>query len=408
VRNLLRDRNFRLLLAGQTLTMFGDVALFLALAIWVKDLTGSNGAAGAVFFAIALPALVAPFAGVYIDRFSRRKVMLFNDLAIGVLVLALFFVRSEADVWIIYAVALVYGGSQQIFFAARSGLLVTMLTAGDLGYANSLLESIRQGLRVIGPLFGAAIFAAFGGGVIAAIDSATFFASAAFLAAMTVPEHFSSAGRPAFREELTAGWRHIRRTPSLRVVIVVISIALAAIGLLETALFALVDEGLDRPAEFVGVIATIQGVGSIIGGLIAGPALRRIDEVNLLGITIGLAGIGLGLLVVASLPVVAIGTLIVGIAIAAHLVTYMTLMQRRTPLHLQGRVFSAAEAVLTAPFALSMATGVILISFIDYRLIYALNGLVLLAVGYYLWRWRDPDAPPATAPAAPTEAVAPP
>jgi MFS family permease len=391
VRRLLQDRNFRLLLSGQTLTMFGDVALFLALGIWVKDLTGSDGAAGAVFFAISLPAFLAPFAGVYIDRLSRRMVMLVNDLAIGVLVLALFFVTSEDRVWIIYAVALIYGGSQQIFFAARSGLLVTMLESDDLGYGNSLLESLRQGLRVVGPLVGAAIFAAFGGGAVAAMDSATFFLSAAFLAAMNVPEEFRTVEKIPFREELTAGWNHIRKTPALRLVIVVISIALGAVGLLEVAFFALIDDGLNRPPEFIGVVATIQGVGSIVGGIVAGPLLKRFDEVNLLGFTIGLAGLGLGMLIVASLVFVAIGVFIVGIAIAAHLVAYMTLLQRRTPQRLQGRVFSAGEAILTLPFAISMGVGVIAISLIDYRWVYAINAVVLSAAGIYLWRWRDPS-----------------
>lgn len=390
MKNLVRNKQFRLLLAGQSLNMFGDVALFLVLGIWVKDLTGSNGAAGGVFLALSLPAFLAPFAGVYIDRFSRRLVMLLNDLVIGILVLALFFVTSAERVWIIYAVALIYGGSQQIFFAARSGLLVTMLSSDELGDANGLLESIRQGLRLVGPLIGAAVFAAFGGGAIAAIDSATFFASAAFLAAMKVPEASRSDERPPFREELTAGWRHIDRTPALRVVMVVICIVLAAIGMVEVAVFALVDEGLGREPEFIGVIASIQGAGAILGGVISGPALRRIDEVNYLGITLGAIGIGLAMLMSTSMPVVTIGLLIFGTGLAGHLVAYMTLIQKKTPEHLQGRVFSAAEALLTLPFSLSMGLSVVLISLIDYRLIYLVNGIVLAGAGWYLWFWRDP------------------
>lgn len=70
MRRLLADRRFRLLLLGQTLTMFGDVALFLVLAIWVKDLTGSDGAAGSVFLALILPMMVAPVVAVWIDRFA--------------------------------------------------------------------------------------------------------------------------------------------------------------------------------------------------------------------------------------------------------------------------------------------------------------------------------------------------
>jgi len=73
---LLRNRDFRLLLAGQTLSMFGDIALFIVLAIWAKQLTGSNGEAGAVFLTLALPSLASPLGGLIVDRYPRRIVMI--------------------------------------------------------------------------------------------------------------------------------------------------------------------------------------------------------------------------------------------------------------------------------------------------------------------------------------------
>jgi MFS family permease len=235
------------------------------------------------------------------------------------------------------------------------------------------------------------VFATFGGGAIAAIDSATFFGSAALLGLMTVPEPDRERATIPFVEELLAGWRHIRTTPVLRMVMFAISVALAVLGLLEVALFALVDEGLRRPPEFVGVIATIQGIGSIGGGLVAGPALRRVGETALLGISLAVIGAGLGMLVVPSMPLVIIGVTLVGVGLAAHLVAYMTLIQRRTANELQGRVFSAAEAILTIPFAASMALGVVLISVVGFRVIYAVNGVALLLVGAWMYLWRDPE-----------------
>ena len=69
------------LLIGETLSLFGDTALYLALAIWVKTLTGSSAAAGLVFSSLALPSLVAPFAGLIVDR-MRRSLMIATDLAL--------------------------------------------------------------------------------------------------------------------------------------------------------------------------------------------------------------------------------------------------------------------------------------------------------------------------------------
>lgn len=271
MRRLFADRRFRLLFVGQTLTMFGDVALFLVLAIWVKDLTGSDGAAGSVFLALVLPMVAAPVAAVWIDRFPRRLVMMWNDIGTGLVVLSLLFVHDRGDVWIVYVVAALYGVSQQIFFAARSGLLASWLDDDVLSEANGILESMRSGLRIVGPLTGAALYGAFGGGATAALDAATFFASAFVLFLLRVPDIARTTDHETgFGREVSEGMRHVVRTPELRVLVVVFAVALGVVGFLQPALFSLVDDGLGRPPEFVGIIAMVQGAGAVAGGVIAG------------------------------------------------------------------------------------------------------------------------------------------
>src|SRR5947208_8854024 len=83
MRRLLAHRDTRLLLLGQSLSLLGDRAMFLALGIWVKTLTGSNAAAGMVFFVYIAPALAAPLAGLLVDRVRRRRLMIVTDLSIG-------------------------------------------------------------------------------------------------------------------------------------------------------------------------------------------------------------------------------------------------------------------------------------------------------------------------------------
>src|SRR5712692_335454 len=89
IRRLLAFRNARLYFIGQTLSLFGDTALYLALAIWVKSLTGSNAAAGLVFFFLALPSIAAPVGGLLVDRVRRRPLMIVVDLLVGGTVLLL-------------------------------------------------------------------------------------------------------------------------------------------------------------------------------------------------------------------------------------------------------------------------------------------------------------------------------
>ncbi|MEU4676540.1 hypothetical protein [Micromonospora sp. NPDC023737] len=107
-RRLLADRRARRYLAAQTLSLIGDSAMLLACGIWVKDLTGSDGAAGLTFLFLALPALLAPLAGLLADRLRRGRLLVATNLAGAVVLLPLLAVRSPDQVWLICAVMLLY------------------------------------------------------------------------------------------------------------------------------------------------------------------------------------------------------------------------------------------------------------------------------------------------------------
>jgi len=147
----LGDRRFRRLLVGQALSSFGDSALYLSLAIWAKDLTGSNAAAGAVFFALGLPMLFAPLAGQLVDRVNRRRLLIATNTAAGVGVLALLLVHSRAQLWILYAVAAGYGVTFALLSGGMSGLLKDLLRPEELAGANASFQAVGQGLRLASP-----------------------------------------------------------------------------------------------------------------------------------------------------------------------------------------------------------------------------------------------------------------
>jgi Na+/melibiose symporter-like transporter len=111
MRALLADRDARLLLVGQGLSLFGDRAMYLVLGIWMKTLTGSNAQAGLVFFVLAVPGLIAPAFGLVVDRVRKRPLMIAADLVVALVLGALLLVHDRGDVWIIYAVTFVYGAS---------------------------------------------------------------------------------------------------------------------------------------------------------------------------------------------------------------------------------------------------------------------------------------------------------
>ena len=100
---------FRRLALAWSLSNFGDSALYLSLAIWVKDLTDSDAAAGLVFLFLGLPVFLAPLAGQLADRHSRRRIVVIANIvgALGVLTLGV--VDDRSQVWVIYLVTFAYG-----------------------------------------------------------------------------------------------------------------------------------------------------------------------------------------------------------------------------------------------------------------------------------------------------------
>ena len=98
MRRLLAHRDARLFLAGQSLSLLGDTALWLALGLWAKDLTGSSSAAGLVILAIVAPQLAAPLGGLLVDRVRRRTLLLVINPLTALALLPLLTVNDAGDV----------------------------------------------------------------------------------------------------------------------------------------------------------------------------------------------------------------------------------------------------------------------------------------------------------------------
>ena len=401
MRRLLRDPNARWYLTGQAFSLLGDTSLWLALGIWVKELTGSAAAAGLTFFFFSLSAVLSPVAGLVVDRVRRRPLLLWTNLASGVMVLALFGVHGRGQVWLIYVVMFLYGLSYSFLGSAQSALLKTMLPEELLGDANGMLRTVREGLRLIAPLVGAALFAVVGGHVIAVIDAVTFFIAAASLLAVHVDETRAVVTGEALEAEaehwwaeMTAGARHIWRTRVLRQIVIGTSIALLVVGFFESLSFAIVQHGLHRAPTFLGVLLAVQGCGAHIGGPTAAPFMRRVGPGLLVGIGLAVMAASSALLIPASMPIVFAGIALLGISLPWVIVGIYTVLQVETPDDLQGRVYSAADTVLSVPQTVSIGIGAGLVSIVDYRLLLVLIAAVLAVSALYLLTRREQRARP--------------
>ncbi|MFI9271118.1 MFS transporter [Kitasatospora sp. NPDC052896] len=377
---LRRNRRFRLLFLGSSLSTFGDTAMYLTLPIWVKSLLHSNSAAGAVFFVLGLASLADPLSGVLVDRLSRHRVLIVVNVLTGLVVSALFLVHGAGQAWLLFAVTLLYGGSMNMIGGAKSALLTDLVDDEALGHANAGMQTTTTSLRLLAPLTGAGLFTLVGAHAVVLLDVLTFVAAVLCLAFIRVDETPPEPRTGSFRQEVTAGFGYVRRSPVLSRMIGAAALAFLVLGLYESLPFALID-GLHGKPSLFGVLTCVQGVGAVAGGFAVARTMARLGEPRALAAGFGLMALATALLLARSLPVVLVGFVVMGLSLPLIGVTYSTAIQRYTPGRLLGRVFSAGELLVGGSQTASVAVGALLIAHVDYRFFLVAIIVVLLPVG---------------------------
>lgn len=409
MRDAFRQQGFPKLFVGLTISTLGDWMMLLVLSMWVKTLTGSNSLAGLTFFFVLVPSLFAPALGVWIDRRRRKPVLMWGHAASALVVLPLLFVRGPQHVWLIWLVGFLYGISSVVLPAALNGLLKELMAEDQLVSANAALQTTAEALRLGGPLLGAALFAAVGGWFVAVCDAVSFLVAAAIIWRIVVPEDKPAREETHLWHQVTAGVRHLVTDRVLAHTIIGIGLMLLVIGFTESSIYAILD-AFGKPATFAAVVVTCQGVGAVIGGVSSSRLIKATSEVAI--VSLGLAGLAVGLLVIAStssMAVMLVAAGIIGLALPPLFVAFNTLVQRRTPQRLMGRVSLAIQVLMGTPQALSLALGALLVSIVSYRLLFLAMAVMTAAGAAHVAYWLRGELRLGGRPAAalaPTEPLA--
>lgn len=396
MKDLLLNRNAALYLVGQTVSAFGDSALWLVAAVWIVQLTGSVALAGLSFFFLVAPSVLAPFAGLLIDRVGRRPLLVVGNLASAAAVLPLLLVHDRGEVWLVYLVMALNGVSNTLLSSAQSALLPSVVEPIQIGRLNALLRSAREAMRLIAPPAGTGMFVAFGGGVVAVVDSMSFLTAAGALLLLQLRHRDRDiVVRQHIVRELAAGFRHLLSVPGLRRAVIALAVVLLVVGFLETTTLALITQGLHRPAAYIGVVQAAQGAGAVVGGVIALRVLPRLGETALAAFGAVGVGAGCGLWTLpASVTAVLAGAILLGAGLPWLIVGVDTLVQLRTPDVILGRTFGAIEVAGSLPQTISIAVGAAAIAVVPYVALIAFVAMVTVIAGLWLFLKRERGALP--------------
>jgi MFS family permease len=362
VARALRHRNYRLFFGGQGVSLIGTWMTRVATGWLVYRLTGSAFLLGFVSFASQIPILLlGPFAGVWVDRWNRHRVLVVTQAlsmlqSFGLAVLALTQTITVTDIILLN---LFQGAINAFDMPSRQAFVVEMVeNREDLGNAIALNSSLVNAARLVGPSVAGLVIAAVGEGYCFLIDGFSYMAVIASLLAMTVTPRQTKPAEQSVLSELRDGWNYVRGFRPIWSILLLLALV-SLVGMPYTALMPIfAGRILHGGAHTLGFLMGASGVGALIGAVSL--AARR--SVLGLGRVIPLtaAGFGASLIAFASSRMLWLSLLLLvvtGFSFMQQMAASNTILQTITDDKMRGRVMSFYAMAFqgVAPFGSLMA-----------------------------------------------------
>ncbi|MGE0448508.1 MAG: MFS transporter [Vicinamibacterales bacterium] len=423
------NRNFRLLFFGQAVSQLGDWFNSVAVFALLLDLTGSATAVAWLMIVQFLPmAVIGPVAGVVVDRFDRRRLMIAADLVRGVLVLGLLLVHTRDDVWIAYAVMTLTVTASAFFEPARTATIPNVTSREELLSASALSSATWAAMLALGASIGGLVTAFAGREFAFVLNAASFFLSAVFISRTRInraPRHAASAaghvgvdaqasadGPPAASPrtrdwrglvgllDLSEGFGYVRRNSRVAALMCVkAGWGLAGGVLLLLSVFGhRVFPVAGSTAAGIGVLYGARGVGAGLAPLtlrfILGqsPAMMR-RAIGPAYFIVG--GFYVALAAAGSLPMAAACVLLAHFGGSMLWVFSTVLLQMEVPDAYRGRVFAAELALVTLTSSISSYVTGFALDVLGWspRALSSVIGVGFAVPGvlWLIWNWRLPQ-----------------
>lgn len=386
LRVALQSRDMRLLASGLAVSQLGDSFLLVAMLIIARSLTTNPFAISLLAASIGLPTvLFGLFAGVLIDRFDRRKVMIASDIVRGVAVLFLLLVQDARGLPIMMVVGFVMGTAGVLFLPARNALLPRIVAAEGLVAANMLIEATQIAALVVGPALGGIFVTQLGPKAAILFDSASFFVSAVcvfFLSTRQVRMHTEKLTATQLRDEMMEGLHYIRDHDLLWRLMLAGAASMLGLGAVIILGTVQIQEVYSIEASGIGALLSVLGLGMVVGGAAVATPWAHIYPAQFVGVSMVLLGASLGIFPFLGDFRLALGAIFVtGASLIALRSVVSALMQMNVPDDRRGRVESANSVVMASSYNVSIiATGALGIA-IPPTYLFPLAGLFVLGAG---------------------------
>ncbi|MGB7116095.1 MAG: MFS transporter [Anaerolineales bacterium] len=411
--DVFRNRNFTLMWSGQFVDTMGSALTSLAASILIFRLTGSAASVGLMLIATAAPSLlVGLVAGVFVDRYDRKMIMIAANVIRAVLVFLIPLLVPVNIVWL-YVIVALSSAVGQFFDPAHESVLPELADEEELAAANSLMAISSFGSTAIGFAASGLIASAANINWAFYFDALSFFFGAVCIFLVKIkpmPKIETGSVRLVF-QNIQAGMRHLFGTPILRSLFYVSVPVLISFGLSNSLLLPFATRALGATEFEYGIQEGMTSLGFVAGSLLMAGIFNRMHEGPWIAISfLGMGAAGIAYSMTHSITVAIIILTFSGFMNAPSAIGRRLVMQRNTPREMRGRVNSAFFVARDVLFLVGMgAAG--LADLIDVRIMYLIASLLVLFGGIWvlflpglrqdLMQWRQAISLLRSAPSAP-------
>lgn len=412
-REVLFTKNFFSLWTGQIISEFGDRLNQMALiALVYQKSPGSVMAMAKLFFFVVIPVfIIGPVAGVYVDRWDRKKVMVISDILRGLLVLLIpLFVWLDLMIPVYILVFLIFS-AQRFFLPSKLALIPAIVAKEKLMVANSLSNTTRMIATILGFAIAGFIVNWIGAMWGFYLDAVSYFISAALISVISVPKEkwqkvkeeitmaqkvVEKSIRKNLWQEIVEGFSHMVKTGSMKIVTTTLFILMAGAGAVFCVIIVFIQESFGSVTQDLGVFGVFLGAGLFAGTVVYGKIGEKMSRIRTIFMCFALSGFAIALFALYSKgdPLFVLGGLLislVGAVVAPIFTCNNTLIHMLVPDEVRGRIFSSLEAVMHLAFLVLMLFTAYMAKFFDnlYILVTCGGVFALLGVIGYIYAVKN-------------------